>query len=41
VLKGEYYASIFVHYKPADEKIWDPTKYNLEVTVYNNVSKIM
>ena len=27
-LKGKYYASIFIHYMPADKSIWD---FSLEV----------
>jgi len=35
IFKGKYYASIFMHYKPADDRVWDTTKLNIEEVIAN------
>ena len=41
IFKGKYYASIFMHYKPADDRVWDTTKLNIEVSIYISIMMIM
>jgi hypothetical protein len=40
IFKGKYYASIFMHYKPADDRVWDTTKLNIEVSIYISIIMI-